>query len=118
MEDASSVIAKTKIESFRDICFALIAGVTVIACVVSMAGCVTNWVNRPGNPIEKALARCLEQPSLVIETRDPDRQRPAQSISLDAPALFKAKSDAVEKCRTMVFEFYKEPMSGKVLPNG
>ncbi len=106
MEDAAQ-IARTRIETFRDISFALIAGLTVCVSIGSMAGCVSNWVKVPGDPLKSALAQCLEQPSLVIDTKDSNRADSAKAVDLDGPTLFKAKSDAVEKCRTMVFEFYR-----------
>jgi hypothetical protein len=106
MED-STIIAKTRIESFRDISFALIAGLSVCVSIGAMAGCVRSWSNAPADPVKAALAQCLEQPSLIIDTKDSDRTRSAKAVNLDGPALFKEKSDAVEKCRAMVFEFYK-----------
>jgi hypothetical protein len=105
MED-SAIIAKTRIETFRDICFALIAGLTVCISMGSMAGCVSKWVSVPGDPVENALAQCLQQPSLIVDTTNTDPKLNAK-VDLDTPTLFKAKSDAVEKCRTMVFEFYR-----------
>jgi hypothetical protein len=105
MED-SAIIAKTRIETFRDICFALIAGLTICISMGSMAGCVSKWVSIPVDPIESALAQCLQQPGIVVDTNNTDPKLRGK-VDLDAPALFKTKSDAVEKCRTMVFEFYR-----------
>lgn len=92
-QNTAAEIAKAKADAFKRIALAAIAGLTICMLVSTVAGCVGTLASRKRDPITAALMLCQDQPSTNISRND-------------AEVMFRAQTEAIERCRSKVFDFY------------